>query len=438
MKIAIVGTGISGLVAAHLLHRDHELVIYEAGEHVGGHTNTIDVEEDGRRLAVDTGFIVYNERTYPNFCRLLARLGVATQPSDMSFSVRDERDGLEYRGDNLNTLFAQRRNLLRPSFYRLLGEILRFYRQAPELLAVPGERGGTLGDYLRERRYSDDFIHRHLVPMGAAIWSADPQQFLEFPAAYFVRFCHNHGMLSVFNRPQWRTITGGSARYVRKLIGPFQACIRLRTPVASVRRAPTHVEILDAHGGKERFDQVILATHSDQALRLLADATSAERAVLGVMRYQRNDTVLHTDERLLPRSRRAWASWNYHIAAVPRGCATLTYNMNRLQSLPARRTYCVTLNCTEQVAERHVIRRIEYHHPVYTLESIAAQRRWAEISGVNRTHYCGAYWGYGFHEDGVNSALAVCRHFGRTLDDSLPVGHAGAASRPGRQAEAAG
>ncbi|MBK9128697.1 MAG: FAD-dependent oxidoreductase [Phycisphaerales bacterium] len=438
MKIAVVGTGISGLVAAHLLHRDHELIVYEAGEHVGGHTNTIEIEEDGQRLAVDTGFIVYNERTYPNFCRLLAQLDVATQPSDMSFSVRDERSGLEYRGDNLNTLFAQRRNLLRPSFYRLLGEILRFYRQSPELLALPGECGGTLGDYLRDRRYSDDFIHRHLVPMGAAIWSADPQQFLAFPAAYFVRFCHNHGMLSVFNRPRWRTITGGSARYVEKLISPFRSRIRLCTPVASVRRAPTHVEILDAHGGKERVDRVVLATHSDRALRLLADPTPTELAVLGVMRYQRNDTVLHTDERLLPRSRRAWASWNYHIPAVPRGCATLTYNMNRLQSLAARRTYCVTLNCTEQVDERHVIRRIEYHHPVYTLESIAAQRRWAEISGVNRTHYCGAYWGYGFHEDGVNSALAVCRQFGRMLDERLPSGVDDFVSRPGRQAEAAG
>ncbi len=414
MKIAVVGTGISGMVAAHLLQDAHDLTVFEAADYVGGHTNTVRVEDATGAVNVDTSFIVYNERTYPNFCRLLERLGVETQPSLMSFSVRDEAAGLEYKGDNLNTLFAQRSNLFRPGHYRMLFEILRFYRKSRRLLNN-GTNGTTLGEYVRREGYSSEFVERHLIPMGAAIWSADPQQFYNFPAGYFVRFCHNHGMLNLFDRPQWRVIRGGSIQYVRKLTAPFRERIRLSTPVTAIRRMPTHVEVTSQRHGTERFDHVILATHSDQSLRMLADPSDSEREILGCMRYQRNDVALHTDTRIMPQRRRAWASWNYHIPSQQQSLATMTYNMNMLQTLDTAETYCVTLNDTSRLEQSRILRNIEYHHPVYTTESVTAQKRHAEISGVNRTHYCGAYWGYGFHEDGVNSALAVCRHFGRGL-----------------------
>lgn len=414
MRIAIVGTGIAGMVAARLLHESHELTVFEAGDYVGGHTHTVTVDDPSGPVNVDTGFIVYNERTYPNFCRLLARLGVDSQPSVMSFSVRDEAAEIEYKGDNLNTLFAQRSNLFRAGHYRMLWEIFRFYRRSRQLLRhdVPAV---TLGEYVRDRGYSSDFVERHLIPMGAAIWSADPQQFYEFPVAYFVRFCHNHGMLNFFRRPQWRVIRGGSVRYVEKLTAPYRAAIRLQTPVTSVRRRPEHVEVTSRRYGTEHFDEVVLATHSDQALQLLADPTPAEREILGAMRYQQNDVVLHTDTRLLPRRKRAWASWNYHVPKQPHSAATMTYNMNMLQTLGTARTFCVSLNSTERITPGEILRTFTYEHPVYTTQSVAAQRRHAEISGINRTHFCGAYWGYGFHEDGVNSALAVGQHFGKGL-----------------------
>jgi predicted NAD/FAD-binding protein len=412
MRIAVVGTGISGMVAAYLLRDEHDLTVFEANDYVGGHTNTVVVEDRVGPVNVDTGFIVFNDWTYRNFCRLLTELGVETQPSSMSFSVRDEAADLEYKGDNLNALFVQRANLLRPGHYRMLYEILRFYRQSRELLRDDTD-DRTLGAYVRERGYSDEFVERHLIPMGAAIWSADPQQFYEFPAAYFVRFCHNHGMLNIFRRPQWRVIRGGSIRYVEKLTGPYRDRIRLSAPVSSIRRQPGHVEVCSARDGTERFDHVIIATHSDQALRLLADPSSAEREILGVMGYQRNDVVLHTDTRCLPRRSAAWASWNYRILPQHQGAATMTYNMNMLQTLQTEQTYCVTLNSTEHIDDGKILRRFTYDHPVYTTRSVAAQKRHAEISGVDRTHYCGAYWGYGFHEDGVNSALAVCHRFGK-------------------------
>ncbi len=414
MRIAVVGAGISGMVAAYLLHEDHEITVFEAGDYVGGHTNTISLDEPDGPVDVDTGFIVYNEKTYPNFCTLLRRLGVETQPSVMSFSVRDDVADIEYKGDNLNTLFAQRTNLLRPGHYRMLYEIMRFYRQSQTLLKAP-RNGLTIGEFVREQGYSREFVERHLVPMGAAIWSADPQQFNEFPVGYFVRFCHNHGMLNIFQRPQWRVIKGGSHRYVDRLISGYRERIRLKTPVKSIRRFPSHVELTSERFGKENFDHVILAAHSDQALRLLLDPSPAERRTLGAMRYHSNDVVLHTDTRCLPRRRRAWASWNYHIPAQRQNAATMTYNMNMLQSLSTEQTYCVSLNLADCIDERKTLRRLSYDHPVYTTQSVAAQKDHVAISGVNRTHYCGAYWGYGFHEDGVNSALVVCRHFGEGL-----------------------
>lgn len=406
MKVAIIGTGIAGLTAAHRLRETCDLTVFEANDYVGGHTNTVTVDDHGSAIPVDTGFIVYNAWTYPNFCKLLDELGVATQVGDMSFSVADQRTQLEYCGNNLNTLFAQRRNLVRPGFWRILYDLIRFYRQSRKLLAAR-EPELTLGDYLREHRYSREFIEQHLIPMGAAIWSADPAQFSAFPARYFARFCFNHGMLNIFRRPTWRTITNGSREYVKRIVAKLEGRIALRTPIERIARYPAHVEVTTADGARHRFDRVVIATHSDQALRMLADASSTERALLSAIPYQRNEAVLHTDTSILPRERRAWASWNYHIPRETQRHATLTYNMNLLQSLPARETYCVTLNPATALDPARVIRSFEYDHPVYTVDGIRAQRRVHEISGVNRTHYCGAYWGFGFHEDGVKSGLRV-------------------------------
>lgn len=417
MKIAIIGTGISGMVAAYLLHRDHEITVFEAAGYIGGHTNTIDVELDGRVYAVDTGFIVFNDWTYPNFIALLTKLGVESQPSDMSFSVKCERTGLEYNGTSLNALFAQRRNLFRPSFYRMIRDILRFNRESVELLDQP-DPGPSLAVYLAVNRYSVEFIDHYIVPMGSAIWSADHATMADFPARYLVQFFKHHGMLSVNERPTWRVIKGGSQRYIEKLIAPFHDRIRVNARVESVVRRPESVEIRLADGnggGSTRVDHVIIATHSDQALAMLADPSPREREILGAIPYQDNEAVLHTDASLLPRCRRAWAAWNYHLLPTQPDRAVVTYHMNRLQGLSAPQELCVTLNYTDAVDPAKMLRRITYHHPVYSPQAVAAQRRHGEISGVNRTSYCGAYWGFGFHEDGVKSALSVCRPFGKDL-----------------------
>ena len=405
MNIAIIGTGISGLTAAWHLHREHRLTIFEANDYIGGHTNTVEAEFWGKTYAVDTGFIVYNDWTYPHFIELLAQLGVASQPTLMSFSVRCERTGLEYNGQDLNTLFAQRFNLFRPSFHRMLRDILRFNREAPALLE--GDCEISLNDYLREQRYSREFIEQYIIPMAAAIWSAEPGLMGEMPARFFVQFFKNHGLLSVSQRPQWRVIQGGSRNYVGPLTAPFRDRIRLNCPVEWIRRQPNHVQVKTRHGPVERFDEVVIATHSDQALRLLADPTPREREILGAIPYQENEAVLHTDTRLLPRRKLAWAAWNYHLAEQPQTRVAVTYNMNILQNLDAPVTFCVTLNPSEAIDPARILYRTTYHHPVFTDAGVRAQARRAEISGVNRTWYCGAYWSYGFHEDGVNSGLAV-------------------------------
>ncbi len=407
MNIAIIGTGISGLTAAWHLHREHRLTIFEANDYIGGHTNTVETEFWGKTYAVDTGFIVYNDWTYPNFIQLLDQLGVPSQPTVMSFSVRCERTGLEYNGQDLNTLFAQRFNLFRPSFHRMLRDILRFNREAPALLEGDGEI--SLNDYLREQRYSREFIEQYIIPMAAAIWSAEPGAMGEMPARFFVQFFKNHGLLSVNQRPQWRVIQGGSRNYVGPLTAPFRDRIRLNCPVEWVRRQPNHVQIKTRHGPVERFDEVVFATHSDQALRLLADPTPSEREILSAIPYQENEAVLHTDTRLLPRRKLAWAAWNYHLAAQPQTRVAVTYNMNILQNLDAPATFCVTLNPSEAIDPARILYRATYHHPVFTDAGVRAQARRDEISGVNRTWYCGAYWSYGFHEDGVNSGMAVAR-----------------------------
>ncbi len=410
MKIAVIGAGIAGNVAAWHLAREHEVTVFEAGSHIGGHTHTHEVEQAGRRYRVDTGFIVFNDWTYPNFIGLLDALGVESQPSDMGFSVRDERSGLEYNGRSLDALFAQRRNLLRPSFWRMLADILRFNREAPALLGHAGD-DATLGDYLARNGYSRGFVEHYIVPMGAAIWSTDPESMLAFPARYFVRFFHNHGMLSVDERPQWRVIRGGSARYVEALTAPFRDRVRLDTPVQSVRRLAGQVYVKARGHDVERFDAAFLACHSNQALAMLADATPAEREVLGAIRYQPNEAVLHTDTRLMPRARRAWAAWNYHVLPEDTGRVALTYNMNILQSLDAPEPFLVTLNRGDAIDPAKIVKRIGYEHPLYTREGVAAQARQEEINGPLNTYYCGAYWRYGFHEDGVVSALQALEHF---------------------------
>jgi predicted NAD/FAD-binding protein len=414
MKIAVIGTGISGMVAAYLLSDEHDITVFEANDYVGGHTNTVPINTERGTYAVDTGFIVFNDWTYPNFTTLLRRLGVATQPSTMSFSVKCAQSGLEYNGMSLNTLFAQRRNLLRPSFHRMLVDILRFNRAAPRLLQH-GDDHTTLGDYLQAHHYSTSFVEHYLIPMGAAIWSADPQQIWRIPACFFIQFFHQHGMLSVNRRPQWRVIKGGSQKYVRALIQAYRQRIRLRCPVQAVTRYCDSVAVKSVGNEPERFDQVVLATHSDQALALLTNPSEQERIVLGALPYQKNEVVLHTDTTLLPRAPRAWASWNYHCLSEPQGHVTMTYNMNLLQSLQAQQTFCVTLNRTDAVDPSAILRTMTYHHPVYTMHGIAAQKQYASINGTNRTYFCGAYWGNGFHEDGVNSALAVGQYFGKGL-----------------------
>ncbi|MEQ1772424.1 MAG: FAD-dependent oxidoreductase [Burkholderiales bacterium] len=423
MKIAIVGSGIAGNVVAHHLYREHDITVFESASHVGGHTHTHAVDIAGEHHEIDTGFIVFNDWTYPNFIALLDELGVASQPSAMSFSVRNERSGREYNGTSLNGLFAQRRNLLRPSFHRMIRDILRFNREAPALLESAMEI--RLGDYLSDRRYSREFIDDYLIPMGAAIWSTDPARMLSFPARYFVRFLHNHGMLSVDARPQWRSIRGGSARYVEKLTAPFRRRIRLNTPVETVRRMPDGVMVKVRGAAPERYDHLFMACHSDQALRLLADASATEREVLGAIPYQKNDIVLHTDTSLLPRARRAWAAWNYHVVSAEGSAsaqpATLTYNMNILQNLKSRHTFCVTLNRTAQIAPNKIIKQLTYDHPLYTPAGVAAQQRQHEVNGVNRTYFCGAYWRYGFHEDGVVSALNAVEHFAQAHHAQRPL-----------------
>jgi predicted NAD/FAD-binding protein len=409
MKIAVIGAGISGLTCAFRLRNVHNVTVFEAGEYVGGHTNTVDVTANDGTFAVDTGFIVFNDRTYPRFIRLLQELGVDSQPTDMSFSVRCERSGLEYAGTGANGLFAQRGNLFRPGFYRLLRDWLRFNRESGEVEAETDERW-TVGEYLDRHGYSREFIEQYFLPMGSAVWSCPHEDFRQFPLRFIVEFYRNHGLLSIGNRPQWRVIRGGSRRYVEALLQRLTRDVVVNCPVARICRQADGVELRFPHREPERFDHVVLACHSDQALAILGPgATSTERSVLGAFRYEANQVALHNDAAVLPRRKRAWASWNYRVPVDACAKATVTYHMNRLQRLSARSEYCVTLNHAGGVRANAILKQMTYHHPVFAISRRTAQSRHGDLIGPNRTSFCGAYWGNGFHEDGVRSAEAVCQ-----------------------------
>jgi len=412
-RVAIIGSGISGMTAAYKLHQQgHDITVYEANDYVGGHTATMDVERAGKHYAVDTGFIVFNDWTYPNFIALLNELNVEWQHSDMSFSLRCEKTGLEYNGTSINSLFAQRLNALRPSFLRMIYDIMRFNDEAKR--ALPTLNAGiTLREYLQQGSYSDAFVERYIVPMGRAIWSASESAMLNFPARFFVDFFDRHGFLNVNNRPRWRAIKGGSREYAKTLIKPFTSKIRLSTPVADVHRNANGVVIRTRRGDTQQYDYVVFACHSDQVLKLLDDPGVFEQQVLSAFPYQENEVVLHTDERILPRKPLARAAWNYHLLANKQERVALTYDMNVLQNFDAPEKFLVTLNRSHVIDEKKILGRYVYHHPVYTPQAVAAQARHSDLNGVNRSFYCGAYWRSGFHEDGVVSALTMLKDFER-------------------------
>ena len=417
-RIAVIGSGIAGLTAAYRLSTQHDVSVFEANPVIGGHTATIDVSLDGRDYAIDTGFIVFNDWTYPNFIALMNELGVQSQPTEMGFSVKDPRSGFEYCGSSLGSLFAQRRNAFNPKFWRMLADIVRFNREAiADLDSGRLDPALTLGEYLAANRYGDYFCRRYLVPMGAAIWSASTQAMLQFPLLFFVRFFRNHGLLSVNQRPQWRVLKGGSRSYLEPLTAPYRERVFTSTPVLNIRRHADRVDITTARFGTQSFDAVVIAAHSNQALAMLDDASASERDILGAIPYRDNTVILHTDDSVLPQRRRAWASWNYQLHDDQKQPAVLSYDMNILQGIESPHTFCVTLNAVTSnqrsaIDPAKVLGRFCYAHPEFTVPGIAAQQRWREINGVNRTWFCGAYWRNGFHEDGVVSGLRVAHALG--------------------------
>ena len=413
MRVAIIGSGISGMTAAYKLHqRGHDIAVYEANDYVGGHTATIDVESNGQHYAVDTGFIVFNDWTYPNFIALLDELQVEWQYSDMSFSLRCEKTGLEYNGTSINSLFAQRLNALRPSFLRMIYDILRFNEQAKEDLPAL-DASLTLANYLNEGGYSSAFVERYIVPMGRAIWSANESTMLEFPAKFFIDFFERHGFLNVDNRPRWRAIKGSSREYAKQLIKPFASRILLSTPIVGVQRTVDEVMIRTRRGEVHYHDYVVFACHSDQALGMIEDPGMFEQQVLGAFPYQENEVLLHTDARMLPRKKLARAAWNYHLLEDKQDRVALTYDMNVLQNIDAPEKFLVTLNRGGDVDPSKVLGRYVYHHPVYTPQAVTVQAHHSILNGTRRSFYCGAYWRFGFHEDGVVSALNMLKDFDR-------------------------
>jgi predicted NAD/FAD-binding protein len=413
MKIAIIGSGISGLTAAYMLHRKHQLMVFEANNYIGGHTNTIEVFDRQQKsmIPVDTGFIVFNEKNYPNLTRLFSQLGVASRDSDMSFSVHCQRSGLEYNGSNLNKIFSQRRNLLNPKFLIMLKDILRFHKEGPDALQNQLSDMITVDEFARQNSYSKQFIEHYLIPLGASLWSCSAERFRQFPMRFVLEFLHNHCMLQVEDRPQWRTVTGGSYQYIEPLIKGFKDRVFLNSPVHRVKRSKGQVFVTFANGSEQGFDEVILATHADQSLRLVENMDDDEISILNKFPYQDNEAVLHTDTSVLPKNENAWASWNYRIPAETNSYASVTYNMNMLQGIDSTDTYCVSLNQSKSIEQSRIIKRINYHHPAFCPGRDLAQARHQELIQRRGISYCGAYWGYGFHEDGVSSALAVSKAF---------------------------
>ena len=418
-RVAVIGSGISGMAVAYFLSRKYDVHLFEKENRLGGHTDTHLIEDPatGRTIPVDTGFIVHNDRTYPNLVRLFAELGVEAQPSDMSFGVSCRKTGFEYSSRGLSGFFAQRRNFFRPAHYLFFRELLRFNREATKLLQDPANLNLTLGEYLEREGFSRDFTDKYLYPMSAAVWSTSLERMRDFPAFTLIRFFDNHGFLGINTHPTWKTLRGGSHTYIAPLTHPYAQNVHTRAHINSVQRDAQRVKLHFRNRSSQVFDQVVFATHGDQVLPLLDNPTQRECEILGKFRTSTSQTWLHTDTRLLPRRHEAWASWNYHVSIeglenlASRGVA-VTYDMNRLQAIDSSTRLCVTLNAVDGIDARKVLRRMEYSHPLYTLDSVRAQARWAEISGQNRTHYCGAHWFYGFHEDGLNSALRVARTLG--------------------------
>jgi uncharacterized protein len=407
-RIAVIGSGIAGMATAYLLSRKNEVHLLERASRVGGHIHTHPIETSRGVLPIDTGFIVHNDRTYPNLVRLFRELKIERQKSDMSFGVSCRKTGFEYSSRGLRGLFAQKKNCLRSAHYRFLGEILRFNREARRVLDDPAGATMTLGDYIRANNFSAEFARYYLYPMAAAVWSTSLEEIESFPAVTLVRFFDNHGFLGLNTHPQWFVIKGGSSQYIAPLTRPYADRIRVDVQIAAVTRSGHGAIVRFEDGASENFEEVVFACHAHQALELLADASPQERSVLGTLTTSRNHTLLHTDSRLLPQRPAARASWNYHLGTDVRS-ATLTYDMNRLQNLPVPERYCVTLNASDKVAENTILREMNYAHPLMTLPALRAQGRWREISGRNHTHFCGAYWFYGFHEDGLNSAIRVAQ-----------------------------
>lgn len=415
-RIAIVGSGISGQTCGYILSKNHHVTLFEANHSLGGHTATIDIEMDGKQLAVDTGFIVFNDRTYPNFIKMMKQVGIHAKPTEMSFSVHNENSGLEYNGHSLNTLFAQRRNLLNPKFYHFIAEILRFNKLAKQINNNNiASNYDTLGDFLDRNQFGIYFADNYLYPMVAAIWSSSMNSCRDFPLRFFLQFFNNHGLLDITRRPQWYVIDGGSRSYIHKLTNEIRD-IRLNSPVQSIRRHANNVEIV-SRGNAEIFDEVIIACHSDQALSMLSDASFNETTLLNAIKYRNNEVILHTDRSILPRRKTAYASWNYRVDTNTKEPAKVTYNMNILQGLISSKPLCVTLNQTQKINPKEILREFNYSHPVFSVDTLDAQKKRSLICGKNRTHFCGAYWYNGFHEDGVKSALDVCQRFGANLEN---------------------
>jgi uncharacterized protein len=411
MRVAIIGSGVSGLTCAYLLRQEHEVTVFESDRRPGGHAHTRDILFEGRPLRVDTAFIVYNERNYPVFSDMLKVLNVKTRPSDMSFSVSDVTSNMEWGGSSPSSIFAQRSNLTRPAFLRMLADVVRFNREAQRLLEGSVDPEVTLGEFLERGHWSKGFLDWYLIPMAAAIWSADPAQIINFPVGTFLRFFDNHGLVGGQNRPEWRTVVGGSRQYVEAITSQLGRQLRLGAPASKIVRRRDGVEVATENGDVETYDHIILATHSDQALRLLSDPTDAEQEILSAITYRPNAATLHSDVTMLPRRRKARASWNWrHDDAV--SAPTLTYDLSRLQGLATMTPLCLTLNQPEAINPECVIDTTTYWHPVFDTAAMNAQRRHGEISGRDGISFAGAYWGYGFHEDGARSAVEVCKKLG--------------------------